>query len=159
MAPEGKAADRREASGLILHVYMDILAFNLHIGDFGGIFAVTDAINTAFELLRMFLLLLRTRCMSGMAKDIEILALRSQLSILEQQLVNKKIPRAKVSPGFRLLWVFLSKHFHSWKSHLVIVKPETVIKWHRKAFKLYWKRKSKPGRRCISNQTIVFMII
>jgi len=118
---------------------------------------VIDVINIAFELLKTLLLLLRTRLMSRMAKDFEILALRSQLSIVEQQIINKKIPKVKVSPAFRLLWVFISKHFDGWKSHLVIVKPETVIKWHRKAFKLYWKRKSKPKTRCISNQTIALI--
>ena len=116
-----------------------------------------DVINIAFGLLRVFLSLLRTRCMFDTSKDIEILALRSQLSIVYQQRINKKISGARVSPAFRILWVFLSKHFSDWKSHLVIVKPETVISWHRKAFKLYWKRKSKPGRRCISNQTIALI--
>ena len=32
---------------------------------------------------------------------------------------------------------------NNWKDNLVIVKPETVIKWHRKGFKLFWKMKSK----------------
>ena len=43
----------------------------------------------------------------------------------------------------RLLWVWLSRLWTGWQSALLIVKPETVIAWHRKGFKLYWTWKSR----------------
>jgi hypothetical protein len=48
----------------------------------------------------------------------------------------------RVNDGARLLFVFLSKLF-DWKNALVIVKPETLIHWHRKGFRLFWRWKSK----------------
>lgn len=39
----------------------------------------------------------------------------------------------------RLLWVLLRRVWPRWKEALVIVKPETVIAWHRAGFRLYWR--------------------
>ena len=47
------------------------------------------------------------------------------------------------------MWVWLSRLWTGWRSALVIIQPETVIRWHRKAFRLYWTWKSRytrPGR-------------
>jgi len=101
--------------------------------------------------------LLRTRLMSDMQKDLEILALRSQLAVLQQQLLNHKIPKPRLTNSFRRLWVWLSKHFGNWKSALVLVKPETVLGWHKRAFKFYWRRKSRGGRPKISRETIALI--
>ena len=46
----------------------------------------------------------------------------------------------------RLLWVLLSRLLPNWREVLVIVKPETVIGWHRKGFRLYWTWKSRRRR-------------
>src|SRR5260370_42449485 len=71
----------------------------------------------------------------------ENLALRQQLLVLQ---------RATNRPGLRrrdrLFWVTLSHLWRDWRSILVIVKPETVIKWHRQGFKCYWRWKSRAGR-------------
>ncbi len=71
----------------------------------------------------------------------ENLALRQQLLVLQ---------RATNRPGLRrrdrLFWVTLSHLWRDWRSILVIVKPETVIKWHRQGFKCYWRWKSRSGR-------------
>jgi len=48
-----------------------------------------------------------------------------------------------------MFWVWLSRLWAGWRSCLVIVKPETVIRWHRQGFKAFWRRKSRttqPGR-------------
>jgi hypothetical protein len=74
--------------------------------------------------------------------QIEILALRHQLAVLQRQ-TNK---RASLRTGDRLLWVMLSRLWGQWRSSLVIVKPETVIAWHRKGFCLYWRWKSRAGK-------------
>src|SRR5690606_29345182 len=71
------------------------------------------------------------------------------------QVIDKKIPKPTVTPAYRQLWVLLSKFYSRWKENLVIVKPETVIRWHKTAFKLYWMHKSKKrGRPKISMKTI-----
>jgi hypothetical protein len=49
----------------------------------------------------------------------------------------------------RLLWAWLCEVWIDWRSSLVIVKPETVIGWHRKGFQLFWTwkvRHGQPGR-------------
>lgn len=96
----------------------------------------------------------KTRLMSETEKDIEILALRSQLSILQQEIYNHKISKPRFTPAFRQLWVLFSKYLPNWKSHIILVKPETVVGWHKSAFKFYWMLKSKKsGRPKISPQT------
>jgi putative transposase len=85
----------------------------------------------------------------------ENIALRSQLALYIQRYEKENLPKPQPTQTFRQLWVFLSKHLENWKEVLIIVKPDTVIKWHRTAFKFYWKRKSKKyGRPTISNATI-----
>lgn len=76
---------------------------------------------------------------------------------LRQQLANYKLKkRPKLGRLDRLFWIVLSKIWGNWKSALAIVKPETVIEWHRKGFKLFWKMKSqkpaKAGRPKISRE-------
>jgi len=73
----------------------------------------------------------------------ENLALRSQLALFHHQVLTGKRPKPKTTPAFRRLWAVLSRLWADWKSVLVVVRPETVIKWHRTAFRLYWRRKSR----------------
>jgi hypothetical protein len=68
----------------------------------------------------------------------ENLALRQQLAVL-----NRKIHRPQLRRRDRFFWVILSQLWKNWREVLIIVKPETVIKWHRQGFKLYWRWKSK----------------
>jgi putative transposase len=79
------------------------------------------------------------------ALQLENIALRHQITVLQRS-VNK---RPKLSASDRLLWVWVSRIWSDWRSPLVIVKPETVIAWQRKAFRLFWTwkiRRGKPGR-------------
>ncbi|SDI02951.1 Integrase core domain-containing protein [Alteribacillus persepolensis] len=86
---------------------------------------------------------------------LENIALRSQLALYIQRCDKQKLPKPTPTPAFRQLWLFLSMHLKQWKSHLILVKPDTVIKWHRTAFTFHWKRKSrKVGRPKISRETI-----
>ena len=74
----------------------------------------------------------------------ENLPLRQQLAVL-----RASVSRPRLRPRDRVFWVWLSRLWPGWKSLLVIVQPETVIKWHRQGFKLYWRwksRKRQPGR-------------
>ena len=61
--------------------------------------------------------------------QIEILALRHQLAVLQRQ---KK--HVSLRAEDRLLWVLLSRIWQQWRSALVVVKPETVIAWTEKGF-------------------------
>lgn len=70
----------------------------------------------------------------------ENLALRQQLVVLRR---STKRPRLRHRDC--LFWIALSQLWQNWRSILVIVKPETVIKWHRQGFKYYWRWKSRSG--------------
>jgi putative transposase len=95
-------------------------------------------------LFAMFLVSLRSRA----ALQIEILALRHRLGVLQ-----RSVRRPKLTAADRLLWTRLSQIWADWRSALMIVKPETVIAWHRKAFRLFWTwkvRHGQPGRPSVS---------
>ena len=68
------------------------------------------------------------------------LALRQQLATYAQ-----KRSKPKLTPLDRAFWVALSRLWPRWKEALVIVKPDTVVRWHRKGFRLYWRAISKRG--------------
>jgi hypothetical protein len=72
---------------------------------------------------------------------IENLALRQQLAIIKQH-----VKRPKIRNRDRIFWVVFSGLWKDWKSVLIVVKPETVIRWHRKGFKLFWTFKSRKRR-------------
>ncbi len=71
--------------------------------------------------------------------EAEIVLLRHQLSVLRQRLSSK--PRLTVAD--RLLFVWLYRLFPSVLNAVAIVQPETVIRWHRTGFRLYWRWKSR----------------
>jgi transposase InsO family protein len=94
-------------------------------------------------VLISFLTILRDSLRTRVALQAEILALRHQLLVLQRR--NQK-QRLRLSLADRLLWVWLSRIWPEWRSALRIVKPETVIAWHRKGFRLYWSWKSRPRK-------------
>ncbi len=70
----------------------------------------------------------------------ENLALRQQLAILKQKSI-----RSRLRNRDRIFWVSLSRFWTPWRGALHIVQPETVVRWHKQGFKLYWRWKSRPG--------------
>ena len=81
---------------------------------------------------------------------LENLALRHQLGVL-----RRSVKRPKLTSADRLLWAWLYEAWSDWRSALVIVKPETVIAWHRKGFRLFWiwrVRHGQPGRPPVSKE-------
>jgi putative transposase len=87
------------------------------------------------------------------ALQAEILALRHQLIVLQR---TQKKKRLILHAADRLLWVWLSRLWLDWRSALVIVKPATVIAWHRQGFRWYWTwkiRHGRTGRPSISKET------
>ena len=89
-------------------------------------------------LLSLFLTL-RNSALSRAELQLELLALRHQLQVLERS----RPFRPRLSRADRLLWVWFSHVWHEWRTALVIVKPETVIAWHRRGFRLLWVWKSR----------------
>jgi hypothetical protein len=75
---------------------------------------------------------------------LENLSLRQQLAVLHRQ---HRRPRIRKSD--RVFWLLLSRFWGNWKETLVIVRPETVLRWHRKRFASYWAHlscRNNPGR-------------
>jgi hypothetical protein len=81
---------------------------------------------------------------SRAALQLENLALRHQLGVL-----HRSVKKPRLTSPDRLLWAWLCGVWNGWRSALVIVKPQTVIAWHRKGFRLFWQwkiRRGQPGR-------------
>ena len=53
------------------------------------------------------------------------------------------MPVRGVAKADRWLWVWLSRRWNAWRTALVIVKPETVVAWHRQGFRWYWRWKRR----------------
>jgi putative transposase len=72
---------------------------------------------------------------------LENLALRQQLAVL-----SRERPRPTLRRRDRLFWVCLSKLWSGWRSALVLVQPQTVIRWHQQGFRLWWRWRSRNTR-------------
>jgi hypothetical protein len=79
---------------------------------------------------------------SRAAVQLENVALRHQLAVLQ-----RSVKRPRLNSSDRLLWVWFSRVWGDWRSALVIVKPDTVIAWHRTAFRMLWTWKIRRGKR------------
>jgi putative transposase len=108
-------------------------------------------VNLSVALLHSVLALFRNREEQAIVE----LALRQQLAAYAQ---NRSRPR--LSPIDRAFWVALSRLWPQWRKHLVVVRPETVVRWHRQGFRLYWRSISTPGpgRPPISDDTKALII-
>src|SRR5438105_10602762 len=90
-----------------------------------------------FSVLLSILQAARVSVRSRAALQLEILTLRPQLHVLQRS----GRPRVHLTQADRLLWVWLSRIWTEWRSAIVIVRPDTVIAWHRRTF-----RRFGPGR-------------
>ena len=96
--------------------------------------------------------LLRSLVLAGLAffrtrrqLAVEMLALRHQLGVLK-----RSVKRSRLTNADRGLWVLLSRRWAGWSDALIIVRPETVIKWHRSGFRRHWawcsrRKGGRPG--------------
>ena len=91
-------------------------------------------LQVVFVLLRGVLAGFRSR------RDValENLVLRHQL-----QVALRTNPTPRLGKPDRVLWVWLRQLWPSWREHLLIVKPATVVRWHRKGWRIYWSWKSR----------------
>ena len=99
-------------------------------------------------MLTLFLtgLLFALRSRRGLV--LENPALRHQLAVLQ-----RAAPRPRLRRTDRLFWVLLSRLWSGWADAVLLVKPETVIRWHRTGFTRYWtrtSRRNRPGRPAVA---------
>ncbi len=85
---------------------------------------------------------------------VRILVLRQQLGVYKRK---AKKPRLKNRD--RLFWSLVSKFWRDWACELIVVRPETVIRWRKKKFREFWRRKSqgRAGRPAIPKKHIEFI--
>ncbi|MCU1303471.1 MAG: Integrase, catalytic region [Candidatus Sulfotelmatobacter sp.] len=79
---------------------------------------------------------------SRAALQFEIVALRHQVNVL-----RRSAKRPKLTDADRVFWAWLSEVWNNWRSALMIVRPETVIAWHRRGFRWFWTWKVRHGKR------------
>jgi hypothetical protein len=77
---------------------------------------------------------------------LENLALRQQLAVL-----RRKYRRPRIGIVDKVFWLVVRGVWYDWRRVLFIVEPDTVVRWHRAAFGLYWKwisrKRARRGRR------------
>jgi transposase InsO family protein len=86
---------------------------------------------------------------------LENAALRHQLAVLK-----RSVKRPRIEDSDRLFWIFLRRRLAEWRDCLHFVQPDTVVRWHRRGFRYYWHRKSKPNKqgRPPIGWTLVYLI-
>ena len=80
--------------------------------------------------------------------ELEVIALRHQLAVLRRQ----RPGRTQLFSIDRLIWVWLYRLWPRFLKVIVVVKPTTVIQWHRQGFRLYWRWRSKSGRPAVNRE-------
>ena len=94
-------------------------------------------------ILSALVSVLSFRFRSRASLELELVALRHQLIVLRRQ----RPRRLRLHSADRLLWVCLYRVWPRVLDALVLVKPATVVKWHRQGFRIYWRWRSRcPGR-------------
>jgi len=95
-----------------------------------------------FSLLLLWIRALLRLFRSRGSLVLENLALRQQLTVLKRQ-------HRRPSLGIfdKIFWVVARRVWSGWKHSLIIVTPETVVRWHRAGFRLYWRLISKARAR------------
>ncbi len=93
------------------------------------------------SLLRALLASVRAAFRTRRDLALENLALRQQLALF-----NQRAPHPPISSIDRAFWSWLSRLWAGWRGALLIVKPETVVGWHRQGFRFFWRWKSRATR-------------
>jgi transposase InsO family protein len=90
------------------------------------------------DAVQLVIALLRQLLSSRVALIAENLVLRQQVAVLQRSVKRPRLHRRD-----RIFWVWLSRLWQGWRSSLIVVQPETVLRWHREGFRLYWRWKSR----------------
>src|SRR4030081_3349686 len=80
-------------------------------------------------------------CSGHRAVALENLALRQQLSVL-----RRTVRRPHLRTSDRLFWVLLAKAWRNWRTALIVVQPDTVVRWHRQWLRHRWTKRSSRSR-------------
>jgi transposase InsO family protein len=80
--------------------------------------------------------------------ELEVIALRHQLAVLRRQ----RPGRIQLFAIDRLIWVWLYRLWPRFLEAMVLVKPATVIQWHRHGFRLFWRWRSRSGRPSVERE-------
>ena len=103
------------------------------------------------RLLRLLVVFITRLFRSRRDLLLENLALRQQLGVLKQ-----KNPPPRFATTDKLFWVMLSRLWAGWRRALILVEPETVVRWHRTGFRLYWtwlsRHRARAGRKCVRRE-------
>src|SRR3984893_14560599 len=94
------------------------------------------------NLLRSIVSVLARRFRSRVVLELEVLALRHQLHVLRR----RRPGRPRLFAIDRLFWVWLYRLWPRCLEAMVLVKPATVVQWHRQGFRLFWRWRSRSGR-------------
>jgi putative transposase len=100
------------------------------------------------SILGIILIALRAILRAPAQLALENLALRQQLAVLK-----RSVRRPRLRDADRVFWVILARVWDRWHSALILVKPETVLRWHHLGFRHFWRWKSR-GRPCVSPEVI-----
>jgi hypothetical protein len=92
-----------------------------------------------FEYVLLLLSLARAAVRDREALVVENLLLRHQLAVLTRPTRRRSRLRARD----KLVWVVVRAFRRDWRRHLVLVRPESVIRWHRQAWRLFWRWRSR----------------
>src|SRR5215207_2744441 len=92
-------------------------------------------------LLSLVLATLRACLRARSDLVLENLLLRHQLAV-----ALRSAPGPKLRRRDGLLWILVRRLCADWRRHLVLVRPETVVGWHRRGWRLFWRWQSRPRR-------------
>jgi hypothetical protein len=102
------------------------------------------------SILRLVVTFLGSLFKSWRQLVLENVALKQQVAMLRQS-----VKRPTATAADRMFWIFFSRYVDGWRTTLHALHPDTVVRWHRRGFRLYWRWKSrspnsKPGRPAIN---------
>src|ERR1017187_408932 len=100
-------------------------------------------------LKSLYLFLLKSVKTNNQLK-LEVIFVTKQIEILQ-----RTTPKIKTKITDRIFFIVMMNLFSNWKDRIFIVKPDTLIRWHRNGFRIFWKRKTmnnKGGRPKINRE-------
>ena len=106
-------------------------------------------------IVRALVAIITTWFRSRLSLQLEIVALRHQLTVYQ-----RSARRPRIRPADRILWSWISRHWSRWREVLFFVRPATVTAWQRRRFRDHWSKlsqRSKPGRPSVPQEVITLI--
>ena len=104
------------------------------------------------ELLCLLLTTVRSTARPQRDLVLENLLLRHQLAVLTRPTRTRRYARLRLWD--KLLWIVARRFCTGWREHLSFITPETIVRWHRQSWRLFWrwKSRSRGGRPHLSSE-------